>query len=126
MQAFEGVMCRRFDRVIAVSREDSELMQREYSVTAIDDVPTGVDTAFFRPRHAERCDRHNLVFTGSMDLLLHEDAIHYFTTKIMPLINGQLPQLTLNAFGRNPYTALLELSRRDASIIVTRPDEDAR
>ena len=79
MQAFEGVMCRRFDRVIAVSREDSELMQREYNVTAIDDVPTGVDTAFFRPRRAERRDPHNLVFTGSMDWLPNEDAIRYFT-----------------------------------------------
>src|SRR2546422_3169509 len=126
MQAFEGVMCRRFDRVIAVSREDSELMQREYSVTAIDDVPTGVDTAFFRPRHAERCDRHNLVFTGSMDWLPNEDAIRYFTTKIMPLIKQQLPDLTLTVVGRNPYPALLELSRRDPSIIVTGRVEDVR
>src|SRR5438132_8652945 len=83
MQAFEGVMCRRFDRVIAVSREDSELMQREYRVTAIDDVPTGVDTEFFRPRRAERREPRNLVFTGSMDWLPNEDAISYFTTEIM-------------------------------------------
>src|SRR4051794_40836716 len=53
MQAFESVMCRRFDHVIAVSREDSEMMQREYNVTAIDDVPNGVDTDFFRPRRGE-------------------------------------------------------------------------
>ena len=126
MQAFEGVMCRRFDRVIAVSREDSELMQREYRVTAIDDVPTGVDTEFFRPRRAERREPRNLVFTGSMDWLPNEDAISYFTTEIMPLIKNTLPDVTLTVVGRNPYPALVELSRRDPSIIVTGRVEDVR
>ena len=126
MRAFEGVICRRFDRVIAVSREDSELMQREYEVTAIDDVPTGVDTTFFRPRRAEPREPRNLVFTGSMDWLPNEDAISYFTTQIMPLIKEKLPAVTLTVVGRNPYPALLELSRRDPSIIVTGRVEDVR
>jgi sugar transferase (PEP-CTERM/EpsH1 system associated) len=126
MRAFESVMCRRFDRVVAVSREDSELMQREYKVRAIDDVPTGVDTEFFRPRRAERREPRNLVFTGSMDWLPNEDAISYFTTQIMPLIKKQLPEVTLTVVGRNPYPALVELSRRDPSIIVTGRVEDVR
>jgi sugar transferase (PEP-CTERM/EpsH1 system associated) len=126
MLAFEGVMCRRFDRVIAVSREDCQMMQREYQVSAIDDVPTGVDTAFFRPRRAERRDKLNLVFTGSMDWLPNEDAIRYFTTEIMPLIKQKLPALTLTVVGRNPYPALVELSKQDPSIIVTGRVEDVR
>lgn len=126
MLAFEGVMCRRFDRVVAVSREDSQMMQREYNVTAIDDVPTGVDTAFFRPRRAERRDPRNLVFTGSMDWLPNEDAIRYFTTQIMPLIKRKLPDVTLTVVGRNPYPALVELSKQDPSIIVTGRVEDVR
>ncbi|MDQ2855033.1 MAG: glycosyltransferase [Acidobacteriota bacterium] len=126
MQAFEGVMCRRFDRVVAVSREDSLMMQRAYKVTTIDDVPTGVDTAFFRPRRAERREPHNLVFTGSMDWLPNEDAIRYFTTQIMPLIKQKLPDVTLTVVGRNPYPALVELSKKDTSIIVTGRVEDVR
>jgi polysaccharide biosynthesis protein PslH len=126
MQAFESVMCRRFDRVIAVSEEDSEMMRREYKVEAIDDVPTGVDTGFFRPRRAERRDPKNLVFTGSMDWLPNEDAIRYFTAEIMPLIKRRLPDVTLTVVGRNPYPALLELSKRDPSIIVTGRVEDVR
>ena len=126
MQAFENVMCRRVDYVIAVSREDSELMQREYKVTAIDDVPTGVDTAFFRPRHAEKREPHNLVFTGSMDWLPNEDAIRYFTLEIMPLIKQQMPEVTLTVVGRNPYPALIELSKRDPSVIVTGRVDDVR
>ena len=126
MQAFESVMCRRFERIIAVSREDSELMRREYKVSAIDDVPTGVDTDFFRPRRAEKRDPHNLVFTGSMDWLPNEDAIRYFTSQIMPLIKQKLPNVTLTVVGRNPYPALQELSRRDPSVIITGRVDDVR
>ncbi len=126
MQAFEGVMCRRFDHVIAVSREDSEMMRREYNVTAIDDVPTGVDTDFFRPRRGETRDAHNLVFTGSMDWLPNEDAIQYFTNQILPLIKQSIPDVTLTVVGRNPYPALLELSKKDPSIIVTGRVDDVR
>jgi len=126
MKAFEGMMCRRFDCVIAVSREDTELMQREYNVTSIDDVPTGVDVEFFRPRSSDKGKLRNLVFTGSMDWLPNEDAIQYFTTQIMPLIKNKLPDVTLTVVGRNPYPALLELSQRDSSIFVTGRVEDVR
>ncbi len=126
MRAFESVMCRRFDRVIAVSREDCEVMRREYGVTAIDDIPTGVDTAFFRPSTDVTRSPHNLVFTGSMDWLPNEDAIRYFTEQILPLIKQRLPDVTLTVVGRNPYPALLDLSQRDSSVIVTGRVEDVR
>jgi glycosyltransferase involved in cell wall biosynthesis len=126
MQAFESVMCRRTDRVIAVSREDLEMMQRDYKVGAIDDVPTGVDTAFFRPRRAEKRQPRDLVFTGSMDWLPNEDAIRYFTTEILPLVKETFPDVTLTVVGRNPYPALLELSKRDPSVIVTGRVDDVR
>ncbi|HEV7397388.1 MAG TPA: glycosyltransferase [Pyrinomonadaceae bacterium] len=126
MQAFESVMCRRFDRVIAVSPEDCNQMQREYHVEAISDVPTGVDTNFFRPRRAEPRNPSNLVFTGSMDWLPNEDAIQYFTGQILPLIKQSIPNVTVTVVGRNPYPALLELSRRDPSVIVTGRVDDVR
>lgn len=126
MLAFESVTCRRFDQVIAVSREDREWMRREYGVTAIDDVPTGVDTDFFRPLGAEAVAAHNLVFTGSMDWLPNQDAMQYFTAQIMPLIKRRLPDVTLTVVGRDPYPALVELSKRDPSVTVTGRVDDVR
>lgn len=127
MRAFEGVMCRRFDSVIAVSREDSDLMRREYLVPNLDDVPTGVDTAFFRPGIvSDRREPNTLVFTGSMDWLPNQDAIQYFTAEIMPLIKRKVPTVTLTVVGRNPYPALIELSKRDPSVIVTGRVADVR
>ncbi|HEY0083494.1 MAG TPA: glycosyltransferase, partial [Pyrinomonadaceae bacterium] len=124
--AYERAACRRFDHVVAVSQEDRETMERAYGLKSVSDVPTGVDTEFFRPRGTEARDPHNLVFTGSMDWLPNEDAIQFFTKEIMPLVRARVPAATLTVVGRNPYQSLVELGRRDSSIIVTGRVEDVR
>jgi sugar transferase (PEP-CTERM/EpsH1 system associated) len=126
MRAFERRMCRQFDAVVAVSTEDREQMQNDYGVTTVFDVPTGVDTNFFRPSGNEQPDAHNIVFTGSMDWLPNEDAISYFTEQVMPRIKREIPDVTLTVVGRNPYPSLLELAKRDSSIVVTGRVDDVR
>jgi sugar transferase (PEP-CTERM/EpsH1 system associated) len=126
MRAFERKMCRRFDSVVAVSSEDREQMQNEYGVESVFDVPTGVNTDFFSPRGNQRSSPHNIVFTGSMDWLPNEDAISYFTEKVMPRIKQAIPDVTLTVVGRNPYPSLLELAKRDCSIEVTGRVDDVR
>ncbi|MGB8510328.1 MAG: glycosyltransferase, partial [Pyrinomonadaceae bacterium] len=86
----------------------------------------GVDTDFFRPRGEAAREPHNLVFTGSMDWLPNEDAIRFFVAEIMPRIRHSVPGVTLTVVGRNPYPGLVELSRRDPSIVVTGRVEDVR
>lgn len=125
-RAYERRACRGFDYVVAVSREDREMMQREYGVDAISDVPTGVDTEFFRPRGREQREAHNVVFTGSMDWLPNEDAIQFFTSKILPLVRERVPDVTLTVVGRNPLPSLVELGKRDASVVVTGRVDDVR
>jgi sugar transferase (PEP-CTERM/EpsH1 system associated) len=126
MRAFEGKVCPSFDSVVAVSREDRELMQQDYDVKSIYDVPTGVDTSFFRPTKLHNTNPTNLVFTGSMDWLPNEDAIRYFTEQILPRIKESVPGVTLTVVGRNPYPALVELSKRDTSVRVTGRVDDVR
>ena len=124
--AFERAACRRFDQVIAVSRDDCETIRREYGTNSVADVPTGVDTTYFRPLGAERTEPHTLVFTGSMDWLPNDDAIQYFVREIMPLIKQSVPDVRLVVVGRNPYPGLVKLSQSDPSINVTGRVEDVR
>ena len=126
MRAFEAKMCPQFDCVVAVSRDDRELMQREYGVDKVYDVPTGVDTAFFRPSGERQRKPENLVFTGSMDWLPNEDAIRYFTEQILPRIKQAVPGVTLTVVGRDPFPGLVELSKRDPSVVVTGRVDDVR
>ncbi|MBA3356870.1 MAG: glycosyltransferase [Pyrinomonadaceae bacterium] len=126
MEHFERRTCRRFDCVVAVSYEDREMMKKEYDLKQVYDVPTGVDTEYFRDSGREPRDPHNLVFTGSMDWLPNEDAIRYFTEEILPLVQKAVPDVTLTVVGRNPFPTLMELSKREPSIVVTGRVDDVR
>jgi polysaccharide biosynthesis protein PslH len=124
--AYERDACRRFDQVIAVSADDREVMRREYGVENVADVPTGVDTEYFRPSGQEPPQPNSLVFSGSMDWLPNEDAMQYFIDAILPRVRLAIPDVRLTVVGRNPYPRLLELARRDPSITVTGRVEDVR
>ncbi len=126
MRRFERKACRRFDCVIAVSPEDGVTIQNEYGLSKVFDVPTGVDTDFFRPARERLPQPNSLVFTGSMDWLPNEDAIRYFTEQIMPLVRQSVPDVKLTVVGRNPFPGLIELSRHEPSIIVTGRVDDVR
>jgi polysaccharide biosynthesis protein PslH len=126
MQRFEGNVCRRVDRVIAVSEADAEMMQRDYGVEKVYPIPTGVDVEFFRPNPNAATRPNSLVFTGSMDWLPNEDGINYFNSEILPLIRKSIPDVTLTVVGRNPSRKLLELAQRDSSIVVTGRVDDVR
>ena len=126
MRGFERRMCRQFDAVVAVSKEDCEQMHNDYGIEAVFEVPTGVDTNFFRPGGKEKTAEHNIVFTGSMDWLPNEDAINYFTGEILPRIKQKIPDVTLTVVGRNPYPSLLELAKKDPAVVVTGRVDDVR
>jgi glycosyltransferase involved in cell wall biosynthesis len=124
--AYERDACRRFDQVVAVSADDRDVIRREYGVENVADVPTGVDTEYFRPSGKEPSQPNSLVFSGSMDWLPNEDAMQYFIDAILPRIRRAIPDVRLTVVGRNPYPRLLELARRDGSITVTGRVEDVR
>jgi polysaccharide biosynthesis protein PslH len=126
MQKFERIACQRMDRVVAVSEADSQMMERDYGLQKVYDIPTGVDVDFFRPGTAANARPNSLVFTGSMDWLPNEDAINYFTQQILPLIKNSVPDVSITVVGRNPSRSLQELGQREASITVTGRVEDVR
>ena len=126
MRAFEERMCRKFDAVIAVSADDRDQMRADYSLDTVFDVPTGVDTEFFKPTGVTERDPMNLVFTGSMDWLPNDDAIRYFTDDILPIIRRKVPNVSLTVVGRNPSPYLTELAKKDPSINVTGRVDDVR
>ena len=124
--AFEREMCRRFDKVVAVSAEDREIMRADYGIDNLAEVPTGVDTEFFRPDSSVTREPRHLVFTGSLDWLPNDDAMRYFVNEILPLVRQQMPDVKLTVVGRNPYQGLIELSKTDPNIEVTGRVEDVR
>ncbi len=64
-EAFEAKACPAFDRVIAVSEVTREMMERDYGVRRVYDIPTGVDVDFFRPN-------------GTVQTAAQQSGVHWF------------------------------------------------
>ncbi|CAA9293264.1 MAG: FIG137776: Glycosyltransferase [uncultured Gemmatimonadaceae bacterium] len=126
MRNWERAECRRFDHVVAVSQDDLRAFRDEYGVARVSAVPTGVDTAYFRPSGAVERRPHNLVFTGSMDWLPNEDAIKHFVADVLPRIRREVPGVTLTVVGRNPTPAVRELAALYDHVEVTGSVPDVR
>ena len=126
MERFERQECRRFDRVIAVSRNDAVAIEQEYGVGPVADVPTGVDVDYFRPAGRAIKEPHNLVFTGSMDWLPNEDGITWFVDDVLPRIHERIPDVTLTVVGRNPPPRIEQLATQDRRLRVTGSVPDVR
>lgn len=125
MYGYERKACNWFEAVIAVSEIDRDLMRQKFGVRQVFDVPTGVDTEYFKPADA-RPVSSELVFTGSMDWMPNEDAIIYFTDEILPRIAAQIPDVRLTVVGRNPTARLAALVEKNERIRLTGRVEDIR
>jgi polysaccharide biosynthesis protein PslH len=126
MRAWERRECRRVAHVVAVSEQDAADMAREYGVTAVSAVPTGVDLDFFQPSGAQRQEDGRLVFVGSMDWMPNEDGTAWFVREILPSIRQAVPGVHLDIVGRNPSPAVQALAREDAGVTVTGTVSDVR
>jgi sugar transferase (PEP-CTERM/EpsH1 system associated) len=125
MRRHEAAECRRFDHVVAVSPQDAEVFARDYGVTA-SDVPTGVDTDYFRPSGREAARPNNLVFTGSMDWMPNEDAVLWFADAILPRVRVRVPDATLTVVGRHPPPRVRALAESGQGVEVTGSVPDVR
>lgn len=123
---YERTTCRRFDRVVSVSPEDTEFFEREYAVKTGDHVPTGVDTEYFLRNGTHEQKDANIVFTGSMDWLPNEDAIKWFIEDVFPIVRSEVPHASLTIVGRDPFPALIQLAEQDPQITVTGRVPDVR
>jgi glycosyltransferase involved in cell wall biosynthesis len=126
MRAFERAECNRFDHVVAVSAQDKATFERDYGARSVSEVPTGVDTHYFRPAGRAGRAPAELVFTGSMDWLPNEDAILWFADAILPRLERAVPGVTLTVVGRSPTPRVLALAERVPAIRVTGRVPDVR
>ncbi|HEU5050837.1 MAG TPA: glycosyltransferase [Gemmatimonadales bacterium] len=126
MRRFEAAECRRFDQVVAVSRDDAETLEREYGLRGVVDIPTGVDVDYFAPSGTVTQSPRELVFTGSMDWLPNEDGILWFVEEVLPLIHATMPDVSLTVVGRKPPARIAALAERDSRLRVTGTVPDVR
>lgn len=126
MLDFEAAACRRFAHVVAVSEADAAVFRRDYGVTSVSDVATGVDLVYFSPTPGISRGTRELVFVGSMDWMPNDEGIRWFASEVFPLIQQQIADAKLTVVGRSPSAGLRDAAAANRAIEVTGTVPDVR
>lgn len=113
------------DACIAVSEEDSHVLERLNPGLKIVTVPNGVDIDYFTP-NADSFHDPTIVFSGHMGYYPNEDAVLYLHKDILPSVRSQIPNIKTIIVGKEPSPNILKLAIEDRSINVTGFVEDVR
>lgn len=125
LRRLEFTLYRSADRVLVLTpQERHQLLTFAPDLrTAV--IPSGVDTAFFRPPEVPgRPD--GLVFTGYYSDEPNRDAVRWFVSDVWPRIKQRHPELFFYIVGSAPPPDIRNLSWRDPRIVVTGEVPDVR
>src|SRR5215216_7721581 len=125
MFQFERRVCRTVKHIVAVSSIDAENMRSLFGVSAVSEIPTGVDIEHHAPP-PNVTPFADLAFVGSMDWLANIDGVTWFVKEVLPLIRRQKPDCTFGVIGRSPPPAIQQLAAADPKVFVTGTVPDIR
>jgi len=126
MKRFERSECRRFDHVVAVSDTDADQFRRNYGVSSVSSVHTGVDVEYFVALEHRTPGTRELIFIGSMDWMPNEDGIRWFVTEVLGRLRELVPDVRLTIVGRSPSQGVRQLASSSSGIEVTGTVPDVR
>lgn len=122
---FEKEMVNRFDRCIAVSELDRDVLVDMGVTTPISVVPNGTNTEFFKPMGRQPVE-NSVLWLGHMDVHTNRDAVLYFWREICPLIRQQKPDAEFIFVGTAPPREIADAAAGDPRVKVTGFVDDIR
>jgi glycosyltransferase involved in cell wall biosynthesis len=100
VKRWETQICRRAKVCMACSEHDRAVLSELAPDTSAVFLPNVVDTDSYVPKFES--NGSSLLFQGGMDWFPNPDAVDFFSTQILPLINKSVPDAVFVAAGRNP------------------------
>jgi glycosyltransferase involved in cell wall biosynthesis len=118
----------RFDAILCVSPEDLQKTAQYVEQSAnVWLAPNGVDIGYFQPRAKQEFQEPTpiIVFGGSLDVKMNQDAVLWFSASILPLIKQRIADVRFWIVGRDPSPEVKKLGQRQG-IKVTGTVADVR
>jgi polysaccharide biosynthesis protein PslH len=112
---FEREVARRADASVLVSDAEADLFRVRSGAANVSALGNGIDTVFYDPT-AKFKKLHPvfpdplIVFTGQMDYRPNIEAVTDFAVNAMPAIRAAHPETSFAIVGRNPTSAVSDLS----------------
>jgi len=128
LRRYEARVCRRADRVLAVSDADAAALWKLVPGLDVAVVPNGIDSWVYRPgisKPQSQIPKDELVFTGTMDFRPNVDAVLWFARKVLPRVRVEVPAAHFVVVGQRPHRRLDGL-RGDPAVMLTGWVEDTR
>jgi len=122
----EARLCPKFEKCIAVSDFDKQMLVGICGHDNFTVVPNGVDCDYFRPGNHYDETNGGLVWIGSMQGAYNHDAVDYFLKRIAPIIHAKMPGVNISFVGASPTRLLQEQARTNAKITFTGYVDDVR
>jgi glycosyltransferase involved in cell wall biosynthesis len=129
VKRYEAMLVRDFEHTLAVTAIDQQDLlnavaeitpgQEQACAAKITVIPIAVDTARLAPVQ-RRPGSTNILTLGTLYYPPNADGIRWFAAEVFPLINRQMPQVTLTILGKNPPPDFIQMAAENpAKITVT-------
>jgi glycosyltransferase involved in cell wall biosynthesis len=128
LRRYEAQTCRRADCVLAVSEADAASLRAVVPDLDVTIVPNGIDTRSYQPQPPSsevQVPKGTLVFTGTMDFRPNVDAVLWFTRRVLPRVQAEMPEVHLLVVGQRPHRRL-DVLRENPAVTLTGWVEDVR
>jgi sugar transferase (PEP-CTERM/EpsH1 system associated) len=117
LRGYEADVCRRANRVVAVSEADRDAILDVAPEVRVSVVPNGVDLDVYTGYNGP-VQPFDLVFTGKMDFRPNVDAMLWMGRDVWPHIRHRYPRATMAIVGQRPHPRLEPL-REVSGITIT-------
>jgi sugar transferase (PEP-CTERM/EpsH1 system associated) len=109
MRRCEAQYAGRFDRCIAVSSPDADLLRQANPRLSVSVVPNGVDCRRLQPL-PDPSSGNDLLFTGVLGYPPNVDAVRFFCRDVLPRIRREVPEARLLIVGQSPAAEIRRLA----------------
>ncbi|MDR1289973.1 MAG: glycosyltransferase family 4 protein, partial [Planctomycetaceae bacterium] len=114
MYRFEKNIYPQLDYLSTVSNEDAQIVRNEFGMDRVCVIPNGVAISYYdevenTPKPAK------IVYCGSMDAFINQDAVMYFLREIFPLVLSKNPAVEFQVIGREPPKWILDFRSDNVS-----------
>lgn len=113
LEKYEAKVFSWFDNQIIISAQDRDLIVHPQKAN-IKVVPNGVDGDFFKPIEKEK--KYTLIFSGNMSYAPNVLSATFLVKHILPLVQKQIPSVTLILAGANPSPKVKELKAQNVFV----------
>ena len=100
-QRLERLLLPKLAAVAAVSKDDADVMRRQFGLQQVSVVDNGIDRAYFEHAQGTR-DPRRILFLGALDYRPNQDAVARLLDHIFPRVLAGEPSARLCLVGRSP------------------------